>query len=317
MLMIEPQRTGLVPLWFLVTCVGLFVLRAGLFVYSSCCVPTKTTQIQWQKPELVRESTDLLSRPVFYYFCDTRNPMGRLLTQIVDLTVFNNRDVRHCLESDFVPVKVERGSTDELVVAHLVAKMRVVDYPSMVFALPDGERVESTLPWQTDRMMLSTLLESRTTCYSWAGFEAMRNADFAVAGKAFCAYFNDAGSESQRDYRTRLFYWVALERQNKDTEARQMLESTLKRVHGWPQCCMKFLLGEVTEKQLIARSGEENETPLGYYILGEKLLLEGKKSDAKEAFKNASVKVVSGEWASVLAEDELKKHSCDPPGVKP
>jgi hypothetical protein len=315
MRMIDSSRTNALPLWLLVLCVLLFFVRTGLIIYGSFFVPPKPNVVQWAKPQPIDDNRrDLLSKPTLYYFSDMRSLSSRFVDNLAQQSMLNNREVIHSLESDFVPVRVERREDqDDEVISSLIEKMNVDSYPYVVVCLPDGTRVSSS-SWQSDRMFKAYLQDVQHQCIEEAAYQAMEIGNFPVASEAFSRFLTVATDLDKKSSWPYLYSWVALQHQKKDREAQEIIDRGLQicekaNEDKWPVPCMKFLAGKINAAEVMKACNKDGDTgavSAFHYFAAEKFLAEGLIDEAKKEFRD-TLKKGSDSYRQVLfARKELK-----------
>ncbi|HEY9720318.1 MAG TPA: hypothetical protein V6C69_22755 [Trichormus sp.] len=338
--MTNQNRTNIVPNVLLITCAVLFAARCAAIAYRTYLpqvLPSR--QLVWQQPEKLPDKTqNLLGRPYLYCFTDHSNPVNSVWSDAVAGYLLNNREIVHYMQDNFTLIKVDRiedkkrdkkydedrqeernasdregRSTDENEEGGIVGQLRNRYHAYALFellvTLPDGTRVDSST-LATDRSLYSILQHAYTEKrFEVAAETAMLNCDFKTACEAYPKI--DKSRHSMRLSDSYDLYWyIALRHEHRDQEARQVLTQALADNSKYdkdlyPAVQYRYMLGEVSDDVLADRCGDMT----AYYLMGEKLLLEGKTKEAMEKFHRAIAKSKMS-WSRdyKLARAELVAH---------
>ncbi|HNB22100.1 MAG TPA: hypothetical protein PKZ32_06780 [Candidatus Melainabacteria bacterium] len=298
--MIEPGRTNIVPRTLIALCLVLFCMRAFAIFYGTYSHKSTEKLITWQKPAPIDNSRrDLLSKPTLYFFYENDNQIQKVTAQVFESMLFHNREVGHLVTSEFVPVKVPVTSNNVEPAKSLSTKLSVYSYPSILITLPNGKRVHRT-SWQSDRMFQAFLKDAMANASSKAALEAMQRADWPLACEAYSKAFSFRPHTAFFSKFDSINWAIALRHQHEEAKAKEVLEAAAKKrglpdfITGktaWPQPCVDYLLGKISAEELAKKDPEDKhdyKVPLVRWVIGEKLLLDGKREAAISELKQSA-----------------------------
>jgi len=305
--MINGGRTNIVPGSLIIACAVLMIVRCAVICYRTYFpAVSPRLSIVWQAPaELQPQRRDLLSRPTLYFFCDHSHPVASAISDLVAGVIFNNRQIVQYMQNNFRLIKVDSTSHNSDLIAQLSRKYHYYSLFKVVVTLVDGTKIDSC-DFDSDRGFMIFLQNA----YSERRFEtaaqtAMLDCDFKEASDAYEKI--DPKRRFARAPDGYEIYWcIALLRQHRDDEAKQILEKSLAsyRTHNsddaYPIPQIRYLLGQLSQQQLIDRG----KIPANY-LIGEQLMLQGKTKQAAEKFRLAGAKNQSYWLPCRLARAEL------------
>jgi hypothetical protein len=280
----------------LVSCLLLLILRAVAIGYGVYFPPPRTQDLLvWQQAKPIDPNrTDLLSTPTLYYFCDQKDILGTVLTQLFENSLFNNRDLVNFIRNNFIPVKVERRTdAPQEPFDELFQKLSYEICPSLVVALPNGTRVHYT-SWQSDRMLLAVLRDGLEECPLAAAQYGMKKGKFDLACQGFAKYYAkkmDLPWARFDDRLSKAIHWYfALRHEKRDKEANELVNKMLKDWHknfrddtSWPVPCLRYLIGQIPADDVVKLAGKgKSELTTAHYAIGVQSELNGDVKNAKD-----------------------------------
>jgi hypothetical protein len=340
-MLINQNRTNIVPNLLLIICAVLFFARCAVIAYRTYLpqvLPSR--ELVWQEPaKLPDKPQDLLGRPYLYCFTDHSNPMNSLWSDAVAGYLLNNREIVHYMQDKYTLVKVDRledkkrdekynqeqadrkGESDTEdrpsnendeeggIVEQLSNRYNVYGLFEVVITLPEGTRVDSC-NLATDRSFQALLQRAYTEKrFEVAAETAMLNCDFKTACQAYPKIDKERHSMQISDAYD-LYWYIALRHEHRDQEAKQVLAQAMKDNSKYdkdlyPAVQYRYMQGEVSDDVLTDRCGDLTAD----YLMGEKLLLEGNTKEALEKFHRAIAKSKMS-WSRnyKLARAELVAH---------
>ncbi|PWT96886.1 MAG: hypothetical protein C5B53_08800 [Candidatus Melainabacteria bacterium] len=303
--MTELGRTNSLPRVMLVSCLILLLLRALVICYGTYFPPKRTQDLLvWQQPKPIEPNRkDLLSTPTLYYFCDEKNLLGIVLTNLFENTLFNNRDVVELIRNNFIPVKVERQeNAPHQLFDDLSQKFSCEVFPCMVVTLSNGTKVSYT-SWQSDRMLIAILKDALSQCSLSAAQEAMLKGNFGLACQAFAKIKSEKSdlrwTLSDDRLANTIHWFFALKHERREKEAAAVLGETLSvwlnrfpnHERIWPIPCLRYLAGQVSIDDVLKET-DQYGGPLvtAHYVIGVQSELNGDLETARKHLRLAVAK---------------------------
>lgn len=295
--MIEPGRTNLIPKTLLGLCIALFIMRASAVFYGTYFQKAPAKAITWQQPKPIdRSRRDLLSKPTLYFFYEDYSPLQKVTAEVFESMLFQNREVARLVKDEFIPVKVAINTSNSEPAKSLTNTLGVYQYPSIYITLPNGKSIHQ-VSWQSDRMFHAFLNDALIARAPKAAGAALENLDWALACEAYELAFKEHAYSPYSGICDEIYWSIALRHQNNEAKAKQVLEREWKErripefIRGkedWPKPCIDYLLGKITAEELEKKATLDPHSykkALSQYVIGENLLLQGKRDEAIKALK--------------------------------
>lgn len=281
MLTIKNTRTNMVPVWLLLLCAVLVVARFTCIFYETTTAPPVVNLVQWEafNPK-EKPDGNLLQKPTLLLFVDERTVLDKLRWQLVQGTIFQNREVAALMKDKFRCVKVVLTGKGDRPALALAEKYHIFGYPEVVIALPNGESISNSAMQFTDRLFAVGLNDARTLGLKTAGDAAMARSDFTQAAKAYQKYLASQHGDETKMLHSMLRYYIACKKLGLDAQAKAVLASYPTPGDRGINECFEFLKGKMTQEELWNSFGKNGEPTTVKYVIAMHNIFEGNRPEA-------------------------------------
>lgn len=281
----RPRLTTGVPEWLLLITVMLVVVQAAVAVFEIPRRASTAPAINWIAPESVKQSVGDEAKLLLYYFCaDWCEGCHKL-----EDTAFKNKVFVSLLDREFVPVKVvdkhKETGKNSFVVAQLEGKYNVIAFPTLVVALPSGERAYAFVGAHSSLQAIRELKQAINRANYTRGKAALEAGRYKEAAAAFRTYLDDQNwKESQCRYAA-VFCCISYAEQQQFDAMQKLAAQAVTHLgkQDWPMPALRFFAGEITAEQLKEMTDQEKGrlTEVNYY-LGAYQCAKGNTKEARE-----------------------------------
>lgn len=314
MQMISSNRANVVPPLLLSACIILIGVRFASIIYDIYAAPPAVNLVKWDEfKRFDKNAPNLADKPYLVYFIDSSDLFSKLKGEAFEGFVLKNREVARQMNQNFRCVKCdlsEKGKTDkEKEDIEKIQKEYVIgSTPDVVAVMPNGRAINYSSMQLTDRLFYYALEEALQKRYKLAGDIYMQRGDFANAYDAYGKYLALRTSDDDARAHAVVRYYFACRLTGHDDDARTALSDPVAKSSEseWGAVqCVKYLRGEVDADDFAVYC--KDNTATGKYVLGMKLLLDGKKDEAITNLRTAAERGVPDNPDTLIARAELKK----------
>jgi thiol-disulfide isomerase/thioredoxin len=296
----KPNPTTAVPAWLLLVTVTLVVAQSAIAFVE---IPNRARQapgVSWISPEEFKVDKDSPKLLLYYFSADWCEGCHKL-----EATAFKNKKFVDLVDREFIPVNVidkhKETGKNSFAVQALEGKYNVIVFPTMVVALPSGERAYTSVgansSWQTIKELKKALNRANYT----RGKTALNAGKDQEAIASFQKYLTDEGwGENQSRYAA-IFSCVAYAEQQKFDEMREFAVEATKQIskHEWPYAAVRFFAGQITADELLEKTDQEKgKLTEAKYYLGAYQCAKGNIKEGKELL----------EWVSKQGQRDYEEY---------
>ena len=276
--------TTAVPAWLLLLTITLLVAQGAIAFVE---IPKRAGQppgVSWISPEEFTADRNNPKLLLYYFSADWCEGCHKL-----EATAFKNKQFVDLVNREFIPINVidrhKETGQNTFAVKALEGKYNVIVFPTMVVALPSGERAYTSVgansSWQTIKELKKALNRANYT----RGKTALNAGKDQEAISSFRRYLTNEGwGETQSRYAA-VFTCVAYAEQQKFDEMREFAVQASQQIskHEWPYTAVRFFAGEIKADELLDQTEQEKgKLTEAKYYLGAYLCAQGNIKEGKE-----------------------------------
>jgi thiol-disulfide isomerase/thioredoxin len=284
--------TTRVPNWLVLLTISLLVTQAAIAFVEIPNRAHETLGISWISPESLDSMKDNSKLRLYYFCADWCEGCHKL-----DATAFKNKLFIDLVNHEFIPVKIidkqKEAGKNSFTVQELEGKYNVIAFPTIVVALPSGERAYTFVGAHSSWQAIKELKQALNRANYTRGKTALETGKDEAAISAFRTFLADQGWRDSKSTYAAIFCCVSYAEEQKFEDMRNFAEEALRRInkHDWPYPVLRFFAGQITADELKEMTEQEKGklTEANYY-LGAYLCAKGNVKEGRELLEWVSKK---------------------------